>query len=262
MKPHTETAFTKRFKEKKTALGTAVTFSDPSISAAMADALDFLWIDMEHGPLSLESVQGHVLAVGGTETAAIVRVPANDPNLIKPVLDLGAHGVIVPLIQTADDVRRAVAACKYPPEGIRGFGPRRASNYARLGGPDFCRAANAAVITIVQIEQKEAVQNIREILAVPGLTAVVVGPNDLAASLGFTGQTRHPEVLRVIDGVVKECKNAKVPIGIAVGDDPSILAEWVGKGMDWLMVAADFVLIATAAERFVKAVRDAEGARS
>ena len=113
---------------------------------------------------------------------------------IKPVLDVGAAGVIVPLIRSAEDVRRAVAACLYPPQGIRGFGPRRPSNYGRLGGPEFCRAANEDVIVIVQIEHVDAVNDIDAILAVPGLTSVVIGPNDLAGSLGRMGEPEHPEV--------------------------------------------------------------------
>src|SRR5438105_12148094 len=115
---------------------------------------------MEHNPLSLSAVQGHLLAVKGTGATPLVRVPWNDPVLIKPVLDIGAAGVIVPLVRTAEDVRRAVAACRYLPEGVRGYGPRRASNYGRHGGPDFIRAANASIITIVQIEQAEALNNL------------------------------------------------------------------------------------------------------
>src|SRR5207244_391059 len=134
----------------------------------------------------------------------LVRVAWNDPVLIKPVLDIGAAGVIVPLVRTAEDVHRAVAACRYPPEGIRGFGPRRPSQYGQLGGPEFCQAANASVITIVQIEHHEAVANLGEILAVPGLTGIVVGPNDLAGSLGHMGDTRHPDVLRTIETVLTQ----------------------------------------------------------
>ena len=124
-------------------LGTAISFSDPTVTEALCNVLDFVWIDTEHNPLSLEDVQGHIMATKGTDVLPLVRVPWNDPVLIKPILDIGAAGVIVPMIRTADDVRLAVAACRYPPEGIRGFGPRRPSNYARLGGPEFCKAERA-----------------------------------------------------------------------------------------------------------------------
>ena len=248
------------FREKlaagRTLLGTCITFIDPTVTEALSQLLDFVWIDTEHNPISVERVQGHVMATKGTETTPLVRVAANDPVLIKPVLDVGAAGVIVPLVKTADDVRLAVAACRYPPEGIRGFGPRRPSGFGARGGPEFCQAANQAVITIVQIEQREAVENIEQILAVPGLTSIVVGPNDLAASLGFTGQPRHPEVIRTIDSIIAKAHAAKVPMGIAVGAEPEVLIEWADKGVAWLAMAADYGLLVRTASQSAQRVRE------
>ncbi len=248
------------FREKlasgKTALGTCITFTDATITEALSSVLDFVWIDMEHNAMSLERVQGHIMATKGSETTPLVRIPVNDPALVKPVLDIGAAGVIVPLVKTADDVRLAVSACRYPPEGIRGFGPRRPTAYGTRGGADYFRQANQSIITIVQIEQVEALNNLAEILAVPGLTSVVVGPNDLAASLGYLGQPRHPEVLRAIDTVIAKSRAAKVPMGIAVGDDPEVLVQWADKGVHWLSIAADFVLLVRAASQLTARVRE------
>ena len=248
--------FRDKLASGKTVLGTCITFIDATVTEALSNVLDFVWIDTEHNPLTLERVQGHIMATKGTQTTPLVRIAANDPALIKPVLDIGAAGVIVPLVKTADDVRLAVAACRYPPEGIRGFGPRRPSGYGARGGPDFCRAANQTIITIVQIEQIEALQNIDEILAVPGLTSIVVGPNDLAASLGFTGQPRHPEVIRAIDTVIAKARAAKVPMGIAVGDDPDVLVEWANKGVNWIAMGADFILLVRVASQLAQRVRE------
>ena len=235
--------FRQKLASGKTVLGTCVTFSDATATEALTRFLDFVWIDTEHNPLSLEDVQGHIMATKGTETTPIVRVRANDPATIKPILDMGAAGVIVPLVKTADDVRLAVAACQYPPRGIRGFGPKRASQYGTLGGPEYCRTANEQIITIVQIEQAEALENLDAILAVPGLTSVVVGPNDLAGALGHMGEPRHPQVLAAIDGVIAKARAAKVPMGVAVGDDPDVLVEWVDKGVNWMAIANDFSLL-------------------
>src|SRR5437870_5642771 len=151
---HMQTAigFREKLQRGELCLGVGITFADPTVTEALCNSFDFLWIDMEHSALSLETVQGHIMATKGSDTTPIVRVPWNDPVLIKPVLDIGAAGIIVPLIRTADDARRAVSACLYPPEGIRGFGPRRPSNFGRLGGPEFCRTANATVLPMVQIE--------------------------------------------------------------------------------------------------------------
>lgn len=239
----------------KTLLGTCITFFDPAVTEALSRVLDFVWIDTEHNPISVERVQAHLMATKGTQTTPLVRVPANDPVLIKPILDVGAAGVIVPLVQSADDVRHAVAACRYPPEGIRGFGPRRPSGYGARGGPEFCNLANRTIITIVQIEQAEAFKNIDEILAVPGLTSIVVGPNDLANSLGHTGQPRHPEVLRAIDSIISRAQAAKVPMGIAVGDDPELLVEWCDKGVNWIAIAADYGLLMRSATQLTERVR-------
>ncbi len=241
-----------RFREKirggQTCLGTGVSFADATISEALSQVLDFLWIDTEHGAMSLETVQSHVIATRAGGATALVRVPWNDPVLIKPVLDLGADGVIVPLIRSAEDVRLAVSACRYPPEGIRGYGPRRPSRYGELGGADFCRQANETVITIVQIEHEDAVRKLDEILAVPGLTGVVVGCNDLAGSMGVTGQPRHPKVLSAIETVIEKSRRAGVFAGIAIGTDVKHLREWMDKGMQWLAMGTDFMLMLQSAK--------------
>ena len=131
--------FRQKLASGKIALGTCISMVDPIVVESLTRVLDFVWIDTEHNPLSLEHVQGHLMATKGTETTPLVRVRVNDPAAIKPVLDMGAAGVIVPLIKTADDVRLAVAACKYPPEGIRGFGPRRPSQFGAWAVPSSAR---------------------------------------------------------------------------------------------------------------------------
>jgi 2-dehydro-3-deoxyglucarate aldolase/4-hydroxy-2-oxoheptanedioate aldolase len=251
-----QNAFREKLQSKTLALGTCITFNDPTVTEALTNVLDFVWIDMEHNPQTLETVQGHLLATKGTPTTPLVRVPWNDPVLIKPVLDIGAAGLIVPLIRTADDARRAVAACLYPPAGIRGYGPRRPSRYGLDGGPAFCKAANESIIVIVQIEHIEAVNNIDEILAVPGLTSVVIGPNDLAGSLGHIGEPRHADVMAAIDVILAAGRKASVPVGLAVGDDPGVLSGWADKGAAWIAISADFHLLLRAAGQSVKMLRE------
>jgi 2-keto-3-deoxy-L-rhamnonate aldolase RhmA len=201
------------------------------------------------------------MATKGSETAPLVRVPWNDPVLIKPVLDIGAAGIIVPLVRSVEDVRRAVAACLYPPEGVRGFGPRRPSNYGRLGGPEFCRAANARVLPIVQIEHIEAVEKIGEILAVPGLASIVLGPNDLAGSMGLMGQPEHPDVLRAVVTVISQAQHAGIPVGVGAGDAPDMLVKWVDRGVDWLAMGGDCTLLIRAAAHAGGQVRDHRASR-
>ncbi len=252
--PHTD-RFRARLAAGETCLGTVITFTDATVTEALSQVLDFVWIDMEHNALSLETVQAHLMATKGSDTTALVRVPWNDPVLIKPVLDIGAPGIIVPLVRSAAEARRAVAACLYPPEGIRGFGPRRASNFGELGGPEFCRAANASVMPIVQIEHIDAVKSIDEILTIPRLASIVFGPNDLAGSIGLMGQPRHPDVLSAIESVIAKARQASIPIGIGVGDDPELLADWIARGVQWLAMGGDCSLLLRAARATVAEVR-------
>jgi len=249
-------AFRDKLQRGQVCLGTCITFSDPTVTEALAATLDFVWIDMEHNPLSLGEVQGHILATKGSGTTALVRVPWNDPVLIKPVLDIGAAGVIVPLVRTAEDVRRAVAACKYPPEGVRGYGPRRPSNYGRRGGPDFIRTANASILPIAQIEHIDAVNNLEEILTVPGLATLVIGPNDLAGSMGHAGEPRHPDVLRAIDTILAKARKAGVPVGLGVGGEPNDLLDWIKKGVRWLSIGSDFWLLVRAITQLTDPIRN------
>lgn len=237
-------------------LGTGITFSDATVTESLCGLLDFVWIDMEHAPLSLADVQGHVMATRGSDTVPLVRVPWNDPVLVKPVLDLGAAGVILPMVRTAEEARRAVAACLYPPDGVRGYGPRRPSQYGRLGGADFCATANRTVLPIVQIEHAEAVENIDAILAVPGLASIVFGPNDLSGSMGHMGNPAHPSVQKAIDRVIARARKAGITVGVGTGDDPQALAEWAQRGVHWITMGSDCTLLARAARQVGSELRD------
>ena len=249
-----------KIREGQVCLGTCVTFTDPAVTEALAGALDFVWIDMEHGALSVETVQGHVIATRASQATPLVRVPWNDPVLIKPVLDLGAAGMILPMVRNAEEARRAVAGCLYPPQGIRGFGPRRPTNYGRAGGPEFCRLANESMIVLVQVEHIEAVQNIDEILAVPGLSGVVLGPYDLSGSLGRLGEVQHPEVVRAMDTVMQKVRNTGRVMGIGTDADPEQVDQLIDKGMNFVSWGADYFLLTQAIDQLTRRLRAHKGA--
>lgn len=154
-----------------------------------------------------------------------------------------------------------MAACLYPPEGLRGFGPRRPSRYGKLGGPEFCAAANRTVLPILQIEHAEAVQNIDAILAVPGIATIVFGPNDLSGSLGHMGNPGHPNVQRAIDHVIARARKAGITVGVGTGDDPAALATWAERGVQWLTMGSDCTLLARAARLLAAELRDRFGNR-
>jgi 2-dehydro-3-deoxyglucarate aldolase/4-hydroxy-2-oxoheptanedioate aldolase len=242
-------------------LGVGISFNDAAVTEALCRVYDFAWIDTEHNGMTLERVEGHIVATRATGATSLVRVPWNDPVLVKPVLDLGADGVIFPMIRTAEDVRNAVAACRYPPEGIRGYGPRRPTHFARAGGSDYCKKANQTVLTVVQIETAEAVENLDAILAVPGLTSVVIGPNDLSGSLGHMADPGHPDVVKVIESIIARVRDSSVFVGIAVGSDPKQGIRWMEQGAHWLQFGVDFGLMVERADKVCGIVRDHAKAR-
>lgn len=236
--------------------GTGIALADPMVTEALCGDLDFFWVDMEHTALSLQEVKQHLMAIKGSGTAALVRVPWNDQALIKPVIDIGADGVIVPMIETPDDVARAVAACLYPPQGTRGFGPMRPLDYGRRDLMGYYEQANADLIVVVQIEQAEAVENIDKILAVPGLTSIAFGPNDLSTALGYRGEPSHPEVLKVMQKIIDKAIAAKIPVGVSVGADPVHLSLLADMGIQWLSLGVDVTLMRRAACEVVGKVRE------
>lgn len=248
--------FLDKLQQGKTCLGTGISLADPVVSEALAGDLDFFWIDMEHAPLTVADVRGHLMAMKESDCASLVRVPWNDPVLMKPVLDIGADGIIVPMAQNADDVARAVAACRYPPEGIRGFGPLRPLDYGRRDVAEYCREANENILTIVQIEQASAVDNIDEILAVPGLSSIAFGPNDLAASLGHRADTQHPNVIAAMQKVTDRARAANIPVGISIGSNPAQVCQFVDMGVQWIAMGLDVMLMRQAATEVSAKVRE------
>ena len=249
-----------KFKEKMRAgdvpLGATVTFSDSTVTEALCNVCDFVWIDMEHNSYTLETVQAHIMATKGSDTTALVRVRWNDPVLIKPVLDIGADGVIIPMVKTAEEARQAVAACLYPPDGLRGYGPRRTINFGQRGGTAFCKEANDAMIIIVQIEHIDAINNMDAIFAVPGITSFLMGQQDLAGSMGHMGNPNHPEVVKAIDTYASKAKNAGVNFSLAGGGTPETLIAHIERGVHWLTIGLDFMFMLKTAEALSLPVRE------
>lgn len=152
--------FRKRLEKGQILIGSAIYLTDPQASEALADSVDFLWIDLEHGAMSEEALRGHLLAARGKNKPAFVRVAGSSTPFIKPVLDAGANGIVVPQVRGAEEVRQVVADCRYPPVGRRGFGPLVPSNYGRDAGAEYIARANAHIFVAVMIETTEALQAI------------------------------------------------------------------------------------------------------
>jgi len=244
-----------RLRAGEICLGTWTASSDPCIAEMLTGSgYDFIVIDSEHGALGIESVQQDIMAMKGTGVAPIVRVPWNDAVLVKRVLDSGAAGVLIPLVRSAEEVEQAIAACMYPPAGIRGFGPRRPSNYER-DATAYLATANESLVVWVQIEHIDAVNAIDAIVSTPRLDGVFIGSNDLSGSLGLLGQPRHPRVMEAIDKTIASAKAAGVSVGIAGPADPQAAFEWLSKGVQFITLGSDASLLIQASEASVQGVR-------
>ncbi|WP_421709877.1 HpcH/HpaI aldolase family protein [Algihabitans sp.] len=172
-------------------------------SEILAEAgFDCLMVDLEHGAGSYSDAVAQFQAIKGTGCAPLVRVPWNDPVAIKRTLDIGAAGIMIPALSTPEEAVAAVAACKYPPEGVRGAAPGivRATTFG-LGAEDYLAGINEKLLTIGQIETRRGVEAVEEIASVEGLDLLFIGPMDLSADVGLLGQTEHPKVQELIERV-------------------------------------------------------------
>jgi 2-dehydro-3-deoxyglucarate aldolase/4-hydroxy-2-oxoheptanedioate aldolase len=216
---------------------------------------DWVWIDLEHTPLSLERAQQLIQAVGG-RAGTVIRVPWNDPVHIKRALDLGCDGVIVPQVKTAEEARQAVAAAKYPPAGIRSVGIARAQQYGMVL-QDYVVGANERMTVILQIEHIDAVPHLGDILAVPEVDAIIFGPYDLSASMGKPGQIGHPEVAAVIAGLAKVCNERKVAWG-AFAPDAAAAKVHLERGATLIALGTDTMHLWRGAKAALADVRPAQ----
>jgi len=247
--------FREDLKSGKKPIGVSITFTDPLVTDALGDSVDFFWIDLEHSAMSMEALGGHLLAARSRKVPALVRVSGNSTPFIKMVLDAGADGIIVPQIKSVDEVIQVVKDCRYPPAGQRGYGPRVPSNYGRSGGEDYVKQANENIFVSVQIETKEALDAVDEILKVPGLDSLVIGPWDLSASLGFMGQVEHPKVVEAINTVIQKTLTAGLFIGAGMGPDPEYAYTMAKRGIQWLQVGNDFNYLVKIADQVVGTVK-------
>lgn len=232
----------KKLRDGQVCSGAWMSFPDPIVAEVMAGVgFDWIMIDTEHSPFNLETLAYILMAFKESDTVPMIRMPWNDHVRIKQVLDIGAEGVLMPNVGSVEAARQAVAACRYPPEGTRGFGPRRASDYFRKLDPldEYLQTANESIVVIIQIEDIDGVRNVESILAVPGIDVVLLGPMDLSGTMGLMGQLDHPDVLEAIHFVIAKAKEAGVPVGVPMAKTPEVLAEWISYGSQFASVGSD-----------------------
>ena len=229
--------FLEKVRRGETPLGCVVTFSDPAVTeVACAAGFDFVWIDGEHGEKDRTVAMQHLMAVRGTQAASFYRVPACDHTEIKKVIDFAPAGIIVPMVMNADDARRAVSACRYPPVGNRGCGFRRGLDYGAGDFSAYWEASKHDPMVILQLEHIEAVRDLDNILAVPGIDSVLVGPYDLSASMGKPAAWDDPELMAVYDEACAKVRAAGVLLGVYT---ETRFDRWHRRGAQYFAVKND-----------------------
>lgn len=245
--------FRSRLASGETLLGTMVTLATPSIAEVLADVgFDWLFIDGEHGPLESAELLAILQAVG-RRIPCIVRVPTAAEVPIKKALDLGAAGIIAPQVNTPEQAANVVSWSRYAPAGTRGVGLARAHGYGQRF-QEYVESANDQVAVIVQAEHADAVNNIDAIAQVPGVDAVLLGPYDLAASLGKMGQVDDPVVLEAIDRITTACQAAGIPLGY-FGVNAAAVRPYRDRGYTLLVASVDTLLLGGAAKRILSELR-------
>ncbi|WP_171027527.1 HpcH/HpaI aldolase/citrate lyase family protein [Pseudarthrobacter sp. NamE2] len=209
--------------------------------------LDWLLVDAEHSPNGLESIVAQLQAISAYPVHTMVRPPVNDTVVIKQYLDLGVQNLLLPMVNSVAEAEAAVAATRYPPQGVRGVGSAlaRAARWNRV--PDYLARANETISVTVQIESTAAVQAVEDILKVDGVDAVFIGPSDLAASKGLLGQQEHHEVRAAVEHCLEAARAAGKPAGVNAFN-PDTAQHYLDHGANFILVGADVALLARGSE--------------
>ncbi len=247
-----------RFREaisQRVVTGTFSKSSDPAFIEIMGHAgFDFVVLDLEHGPNTVQSLQNLIRAAAVTDLFPIVRVKAQNPSHISEVLDVGAGGIQVPNIGGREDVERVVRAARFAPLGMRGVCRFvRAADYSSLDRYDYFARSNQTLI-ILQVEGAEAVGNIRDILSVPGVDVVFIGPYDLSQSLGVPGNVDDPRVTEAMKRIVEECLRRNVVVGTFV-DTIEAARKWRAAGVKYLCYSVDVGLFTEKCREIISSLR-------
>lgn len=256
--------FWRNFQNHKLMIGTHITCNDSQQTEMISNVgFDYFWLDTEHTVVERYMVLLHLIAARASGKPVFVRIPWNDQVLAKPILDIGADGLIFPMINTAEDAERAVAACRYPPNGVRGFGPRRATRFGLDSVEEYIQSESGKIVKLIQIETRSAVEHIDEIASVDGVDVIVLGPCDLSGAYGKLNQIKDPEIQQVYRHVVERAHAAGKPALVSNGNYSfENIRMWIDMGFDMITVGneSSFILngARTAIENFLKAEESAK----
>lgn len=249
---------TEKLKSGQTAIGSHISLYDSTVTEIMGDVgFDYLWIDTEHTAISLESLRQHLTAARATGVSAIVRVPEVSQVKAKPILEMGPEGIIFPQVNSYEQALEAVQACMYPPKGNRGWGPRQAMHFGvDITLDEYLSTANN-VLKILQFENIAAYKDLDKILTIEDLDVVMLGPCDLASSMGHVGDWHHPEVEVIVDELFEKCHKAGKKIGVSYGlCDAEEMMRYQRRGVDMISIAAETDFIVSGSKKLYSTMKE------
>jgi len=237
-------SFKQKLKGSKFILGSWMTLGVPAIAEIMVKrGFEWLAIDMEHTSITFSQAEELIRVIDLAGSVPLVRVSENNPVAIKRVMDSGAYGVIVPMVNSSQDAFRAVSSVRYPPQGERGVGLFRAQGYG-LDFEQYKKWLTEESVVVVQIEHIKAIENLEEILAVEGVDASIIGPYDLSASMGYPGDYERKEVKRAVERYQNVCRKLNKPAGYhVVPSDANMLKEKIDQGFIFLAFGVDTIFL-------------------
>lgn len=246
-----ENIFKRALLERRQQIGLWCTLSSAFATEVVAESgFHWLLLDTEHSPGDVLTVLTQLQALSGQAVAPVVRPASNDTVLIKRYLDIGAQSLLIPYVQNADDATRAVAAVRYPPDGVRGVSAlTRATHFGRI--ESYAKRAGEEICLIVQVETQQALNNIEAIAAVDGVDAIFVGPGDLAASLGHIADLKHPDVQDAVENAIRRITACGKPAGILTGDK-ELAGHYIDLGTIFTAVGVDVGIFARATEALAR----------
>jgi len=245
-----------KIKEGELTVGSWITLAHPAIAEIMSKAgFDWLAVDLEHSVITIREAEELIRVISLAGVTPLVRLTSNNPDLIKRVMDAGSHGVIVPMVKSAEDAVIAVESVKYPPVGKRGVGLARAQGYG-TEFKEYLKWQRDNAVVIVQVEHIDAVNNLEEIFSVEGVDGYIIGPYDLSGSLDVPGQFDHPDFLAAMDRVRVVAKKMNMTGGIHVIEpDPEQLKQRINEGYGFIAYSLDIRMLDVASRKGLEYIR-------
>ncbi|UWQ74502.1 HpcH/HpaI aldolase/citrate lyase family protein [Leisingera sp. M658] len=242
--PAPKNPFKQALSQGKRQIGCWMSFADGQIAEIMGTCgFDWLVIDGEHAPNDIRSIRDQLMALVASPSHPVVRVPIGETWMIKQVLDAGAQTVLVPIVESADQARELVRACRYPPRGLRGVGATAARATMFGSVSEYIQTADQEICLLVQVENRAGIEALDEILLIEGIDGVFIGPADLSTDMGHQGNSAHPEVRAVIANAIQRIKAAGLAPGI-LGTTDEATQSYADMGAQFLAVGIDVMVLA------------------